>query len=283
MVLVPPTRGILVILQLWLLVINVHSENYKCSRQEVPCGCGYWPVSTTERIINGVDSLPYSWSMMVSIRPTDKMEHHCGGTILSDSHILTAATCVELEKSDAPSVLSITTGIYFFAEKNPTVRVADAIYIHPKWKSETGTLTDDIAIIHLKDPLNITLDSYIARTCVPRRDPSIEVTDQPRNGTKLLTVGWGWKSDPDGDTSEIMQQATIETFHHDDPSCAKSIYDPELQFCAGHQDNITGQSFVHFTSPYVEFDSFRIFQVHVQVRNVDLYFPSASRRSLLER
>ena len=176
MILVPPTRGILVLLQLWLLTIGVYGETYKCSRQEVPCGCGYWPVSTIERIINGVNARPYSWSMMVSIRLYGDMKHHCGGTILTDSHILTAASCFEYVDLNKPSNIGITTGIYFFAEKNPTERVADSVTIHPKWKSETGALTNDIAIIHLKNPLNITLDSYIcthlysSSKCIGRRN-----------------------------------------------------------------------------------------------------------------
>ena len=241
-----PKRGILGLLQLWLLVIGVYGATYKCSREEVPCGCGYWPVSTMERIIDGDDSVPYSWSMMVSIQLYGKMKHHCGGTILTDSHILTAASCFEDIDLNKPSNIGIKTGVYFFAEKNPIERMADAVFIHPKWQSETGALTNDIAIIHLKDPLNITLESYIARTCIPRRDASVDVTEQPRNGSELVTVGWGWTTYSEGFPSEIMQQVTIQTFHHDDPSCATSIYDPELQFCAGRQGNNTGQWFGPF-------------------------------------
>ena len=270
MALVSTTRGILVILQLWLLVIGVFGRSYRCSRDEVPCGCGHRDVSTMERIINGVDSVPYSWSMMVSIRLRDAMYNLCGGTILTDSHILTAASCFEnIDVVGTPSDVTITTGIYFFAEKNPTVRVADAVYIHPKWKSETGALTSDVAIIHLKEPLNITLDSYIARTCVPRRDASIDITEQPRNGTELITIGWGWKTYLKEETPEVLQQVTVQAFHHNDPSCAMSAYDPELQFCAGLQDNGTGQSFAllcYRSNPYL----LCILQVHVQVRNLTL-------------
>jgi len=49
-----------------------------------------------KRIIGGEDAVRHSWPFLASIRIllNGESEHHCGGTIISDRHILTAAHCI---------------------------------------------------------------------------------------------------------------------------------------------------------------------------------------------
>ena len=70
---------------------------YKCKRIPDQCGCSLANAvfsthnqQTTSTIVDRQDAFPYSWPMMVSVR-VNGTEHFCGGTILSDSLILTAA------------------------------------------------------------------------------------------------------------------------------------------------------------------------------------------------
>lgn len=191
-------------------------------------------VETMARIINGEDTLPYSWSMLVSIRFNSPFGHECAGTILTESHILTSATCLQIRPDIKPSDVWIVTAIHFAGEKSPTVRQVDAFDLHPQWAGGLKQFTNDIAILHLSVPLNFSADPYIARTCVPPRKPLINVMDQPRNGTPLLVIGWGLKSlNPNAAFVQTMQQATIQAIHHEYPSCANSLHDPQVQFCAG--------------------------------------------------
>jgi hypothetical protein len=70
-------------------------------------GCGQRPHlsninqinNNIQRIINGKDAIESSWPWMVSIRyffPRDNYttEHKCGGVLISDRHVLTAANCI---------------------------------------------------------------------------------------------------------------------------------------------------------------------------------------------
>lgn len=232
----------MLLLLLSALIGNVFSVNYRCARDEVPCGCGHWDVfSAEERIINGVDSFPYAWSMVTSIRMFDEMQHDCGGTILTESHVLTAASCVEQVRPEAVSDVSVAAGMYFLIEKNTILRKADAIYMHPQWSKDINDLTHDIAIIHLKEPFNFTGNTYIARSCIPRRDSSIAMTEHPSADATLMSIGWGYKSQPpDGEPSLILQQTRLSAIHHNDTSCSDSIYDPERQFCAGSLNGNAG-------------------------------------------
>src|SRR5690349_18707897 len=77
---------------------------YVCDKNMVPCGCSPSTVEIKARIINGENVIPYSWSMMVSLRVNQtSRESICGGTILSESYILTAAHCVDRYSSDLSS------------------------------------------------------------------------------------------------------------------------------------------------------------------------------------
>ena len=79
------------------------SITYKCDRRAVSCGCSLYPVAfTSSRIVGGAEAVPFSWSMIVSIRFGLLDGHSCAGTILDAAHILTAAHCVDDEAPDSP-------------------------------------------------------------------------------------------------------------------------------------------------------------------------------------
>ena len=230
------------VLLLLLLATHAFGEYYRCDRERVPCGCGVSDVETMSRIINGEDTLPYSWSMMVTVRSFGSLSHNCGGTIISDSHVLTTARCARFFDAGDPGSLSIAGSIHFLAEKTPTVRRVDALHIHPQWTAGINGFAHDLAIFHLSQPLNFSADPFISLACLPPRDPSARLTEQPRNGSRLMIIGWGAKTvGSNDDVTQTLQQTTIQAIHHDDPSCADAIYDSRLQFCAGLPDGGKGQ------------------------------------------
>ena len=235
----------LIALQLLLPIIGVFGAYYPCARDRVPCGCGVMDVETQSRVANGEDTLPYTWSMLVSVRTFRGSPHSCGGTIISDSHILTAASCVDRITPESISDVTISAAIHFLAEKVSTVRQIDAVHIHPKWRGVADAYKNNIAILHLSHPLNFTDGSHIARACLPKRDLSVALTESPRNGTHLLIIGWGQKSPkPNSEMSQTMQQLTVEVIDPTHGSCADAISDPRIQFCAGLYAGGKGQSIV---------------------------------------
>ncbi|CAF1351792.1 unnamed protein product [Adineta steineri] len=106
-------------------------------------------VGINARIINGEDAAPYSWPMMVSLTNAGE-GHFCGGTILNEWHILTAAHCVEYYSSDViSSNLMIAANIHSQSQKTKIIRQIDRVILHPLWKEFSHFLLYDIAILHL--------------------------------------------------------------------------------------------------------------------------------------
>jgi len=220
-----------------LLIISslCDASNYVCDKNSVPCGCGQTSVGINARIINGEDAIPYSWPMIVSLRDADRSEEHfCGGTILSESYILTAAHCVDMFPNDLLfENLTIVAGTHSLSQSDRIIRKVNKIIIHPLWKEFRVEIQYDIAILHLVEPLNLTKSSTLTRTCLPLRQNTLEeIMNYPSNGTSLVAIGWG-TLESDGMISDILQQVTLNSIHHFDKICANTIRDPSIHFCAG--------------------------------------------------
>jgi len=228
-----------------LLIISIEGDalSYECDKNIVPCGCGQTNVGINARIVNGENAIRNSWAMMVSLTENRESPRHiCGGTILSESYILTAAHCVDMFSDDLSfENLTITAGIFNLSQPDRISRQVDKISIHPLWKEFHEDLQYDIAILHLAKPLDLETNSSITRTCLPPRSNTLEEMMQyPLNGTSLVVIGWGRLS-TSGDVPDILQQVTVNSIHHFDKICANSIHDPSVQFCAGLYEGGKGE------------------------------------------
>ena len=109
--------------------------DFVCWQSEVSCGCGRQNVHLSEsRMINGEDAVPYSWSMLVSIRLKGSDKHACGGTVLNESYVLTSATCVA---ETSIIGMTVTAGHHYFTDSNTVVRRVDGVFVHPNYTGNT--------------------------------------------------------------------------------------------------------------------------------------------------
>jgi len=211
------------------------SSSYVCDKNTIPCGCGPKDVDQSTRIIIGENAIPYSWPMIVSLRiNSTEPKHHCGGTILNESYILTAAHCVSsVYSGEIYENLIIAAGIHNLSESNQIIRNVDKIIIHPLWEKLRTEVQYDIAILHLAEPLDLSVNSSLSRTCLPPLEDTLEnIMEYPLNGTRLVIIGWG-ASQWFGSSTEILQQVTVQAIHHFDRKCSKTIRNPAMHLCAG--------------------------------------------------
>lgn len=149
---------------------------YSCDPR-AGCGCSVNPVSIT-RIVGGESAGFATWSWVVSILMNDG--NLCGGSIISNSWILTAAHCVS---GYAPSQITINAGSILLGSGAQRITVSQII-IHPYYAA--ATYENDIALLRIS-PLLPMNDPNIGTICLPSINPAIIAANEwPEPGT---TVG----------------------------------------------------------------------------------------------
>jgi trypsin len=207
---------------------------YHCNKNNVSCGCGYTDVEITQsRIMNGENAIEASWSMFVSLRTLNSSQHICGGTLLSNLYVLTAAHCVQSFSLVNPSDLTIVAGITNQLDPDRHIRHVHLIYIHPNFTNQSNTFVNDIAILELGYRLLIDSNPVLTRTCVPSINSSILNNQYPLNGTQLVVIGWGTTEHEQYVEPDILQQTEVVAIDNNYPICSNLINDVRKQFCAG--------------------------------------------------
>jgi len=195
--------------------------------------------SFEDKIVGGTTALsPIPWQAHITIMKGG-LSFQCGGTILDEETILSAAHCYQ-----KVGPVKVETGIIH----NPTLeRSVDIdentsnvreIINHPQYDSVTKD--NDIAILKLKTPLDFNDD--VKPACLP--DPSFS----PENGDLGVVSGWGRVSRRSG-VSDDLKFVTLPLLNNEVCLNWTSLYQSVLtdnMFCAGYvegkKDSCDGDS-----------------------------------------
>lgn len=224
---------------------------FRCNTS-ASCGCSTTPVifrdeppfppsslrSIQGRIVGGENAEPNSWSWLVSIRTFNV--HSCGGTILNEHWILTAAHCLGTSFG-----LTVHIGVYNETQASPQIRTIAEIVRHPQF--DLPSYVNDIALIRLSSPIDFLLGQYYTGiTCLPPKNVGL---NYPEPDTRLAVVGWG-RLVYGGIRPTVLRQVRVKAIPNDDRRCLNSIRNPERQFCAmvdgGGKDACQGLSLLPF-------------------------------------
>lgn len=138
-------------------------------------------------IVSGVDAVEGSQPWMAAlgvVNPKDDIvDFLCGGSLLSESAVLTSAHCI----GDLGSNPVVLLGQTDLSKGGGVERGVQSISIHPKWANLTGWPEYDLAILHLNKPVGIS--DNIMPICLPEQYFGIQERSlKPRYG---VISGWG--------------------------------------------------------------------------------------------
>uniref|UniRef100_A0A3Q2DTD4 Peptidase S1 domain-containing protein n=1 Tax=Cyprinodon variegatus TaxID=28743 RepID=A0A3Q2DTD4_CYPVA len=192
--------------------------------------CGQPSLNT--RIVGGQAAPPGSWPWQVSLHIYD---HFCGGSLISDQWVLTAAHCVQ-GRDTVPSLVTVYLGRQRQEESNPNevVRKATQITIHPNFSYSTAD--NDIALIRLSGPVNFT--SYISPVCLAASDSTFY------SGVESWVTGWGNIGDFARESVNVVLTLVLLIDQG-------YIRITDNMICAGFQEGIKGPCFGDSGGPLV--------------------------------
>ena len=171
--------------------------------------------------------------MLISLRSGNPDDHDCGGSILSDSYILTAAHCIPKAAILSPANLTIVAGITDLSDTQQIRRVVDRVYVHEKYVGGSDGYRHDIAVLHLKEPLPKASSAMLTKTCIHRATSPNASTNYITNGTRLTIVGWGTVQQGGFEASSVLRQVELYAVDNVNPTCMPQITQADIQFCAG--------------------------------------------------
>ncbi|XP_071287227.1 coagulation factor X-like, partial [Agelaius tricolor] len=150
-------------------------------------------------------------------------EEFCGGTILNENFILTAAHCINQSKEIKVVVGEVDREK---KEQSESMHTVDKIIVHSKFDAET--YDNDIALLKLKEP--VTFSEYVIPACLPKVDFANEVLMKQKSGR---VSGFGREYDG-GQLPKKLK--VLELPYVNKSTCEQSTYFvvTENMFCAGY-------------------------------------------------
>eukprot|EP00095_Tigriopus_kingsejongensis_P010792 maker-scaffold304_size215464-snap-gene-1.25 protein:Tk10792 transcript:maker-scaffold304_size215464-snap-gene-1.25-mRNA-1 annotation:"af357226_1cub-serine protease" len=137
----------------------------------------------------------YPWAAGLAIG-----KHFCGGTIINQRWLLTAAHCIQ-DVEDTSQVIALLGCSYIGSDDIDCdqYRFSDRVIPHPDYSRPSGqAVANDIGLIHVTK--DITFNPKVMPSCLAGQAI-------PVDGTGLMAVGWG-KTSGEASNSEVLREVT---------------------------------------------------------------------------
>nr|AAD00320.1 plasminogen activator sPA [Scolopendra subspinipes] len=189
------------------------------------CGIKNGPMlDEFNRIVGGEAAEPgeFPWQISLQVVSWYGSYHYCGGSILDESWVVTAAHCVE---GMNPSDLRILAGEHNFKKEDGTEQWQDVIDIIMHKDYVYSTLENDIALLKLAEPLDLT-PTAVGSICLPSQN------NQEFSGHCIVT-GWGSVREG-GNSPNILQKVSVPLMT--DEECSEYYNIVDTMLCAGYAE-----------------------------------------------
>ncbi|XP_018896296.2 trypsin [Bemisia tabaci] len=190
------------------------------------CNCVCGVINRRMRIVGGnvtrVNEFP--WIAALSRRG----KFYCGGTLITNRHILTAAHCIEGIQAKE---IKVTLGEHdrqIVNETETVVRKVKKTYRHPEF--QISNFNNDIAVLELESTVDIA-GPHVRTACLPAED-GVNYT-----GRTAVVAGWG-RVDERKPISRVLRKVEVPIISETD--CKSAGYSEsritDNMICAGYKE-----------------------------------------------
>lgn len=187
--------------------------------------CGTSAKSNT-RIVGGTHVRVGEFPWMVSLMSMTAYPNlFCGGVLISQRHVLTAAHCVNGRHARSSMWVRLGEHDYRKSEESPHIecRIAN-ITNHPDFNSDTYAY--DIALITLETP--VQYNDHIRPVCLPPPEESF-------TGVEATVTGWG-TTKFNGRLSSILNKVQVPVWSNEECTEALGVSFLDTSMCAGNPE-----------------------------------------------
>lgn len=170
------------------------------------------------RVVNGQDASPHSWPWQISLRV--RGGHICGGSLIRDDWIVTAAHCVY--RNPNPSGYTVVVGGHRRTGSTSVQQTLKVKTLHKHSGFTMQNLKHDVAVLQLERP--VKLSDKVNTICLPDKDADLN--------SKCYITGWG-RISGGGPAADILQQAKLPLVSHTDCRKKYGSVDRNAHLCAG--------------------------------------------------
>ena len=229
-------------------ITYVSATTYTCARNQ-GCGCSKYDTTTMNaRIVGGETAAVGTWGWAASIYLNAANPNFCGGSVINEKYILTAAHCVaDLEKHGYSIYdTQVRVGLNVISSPGPNVEIyrVEAATIHPSYDKNNASKGYDIAVLKLSGAIDFSRNTFISKVCLPfiNSTPPADLAnpEYPLPNKNLVAIGWGVTSEGSRPTSNTLQQVTVQALDKDNSKCRfppvspwpGQNNNPQIQMCA---------------------------------------------------
>ncbi|KAL2720185.1 trypsin-2-like [Vespula squamosa] len=185
----------------------------------------------TGRIVNGTKAVVSQFPHQVSLRRTWSGSHFCGGSVISEKFVLTAAHCMFLNKVFIKPWTILVVGGEMQLDRTTKTgqrRGVREILLHQKFDQKT--YENDIALLELKVPFEFT--AQLSPISLPK--------DQVPPGTICQVSGWGYPEENIPSVSNDLMYVDLPILSMED--CRNLLVEvtnlPPGMYCAGYIEGL---------------------------------------------